>query len=79
MGEHARHLGAQPGQEALEKLESLAKKRPSRVVLIHGDTHFYRHDEPLPGLRRIEVWGSPIVSWLRIAPRDGELRVDAVR
>jgi len=63
----------------LEKLESLAKKRPSRVVLIHGDTHFYRHDEPLPGLRRIEVWGSPIVSWLRIAPRDGELRVDAVR
>ena len=32
---------------------------PGRLVLIHGDTHLYRDDEPLPGVRRIEVWGSP--------------------
>jgi len=35
-------------------------------VLIHGDTHLYRDDEPLSGVRRIEVWGSPVVSWTRV-------------
>jgi len=40
-----------------------------RLVLVHGDTHWYREDEPLPGLRRIEVWGSPFVSWLRLPAR----------
>ena len=36
-----------------------------RLVLVHGDTHVYREDEPLPGLRRIQPWGSPFVGWLR--------------
>ena len=62
-----------------ERLAALGERLPGRVVLIHGDTHVYRQDEPFPGVRRIEVWGSPIVSWLRIALRGGELRVDAVR
>jgi hypothetical protein len=62
-----------------ERLAALGERLPGRVVLIHGDTHFYRQDEPFPGVRRIEVWGSPIVSWLRIAVRGAELRVDAVR
>jgi hypothetical protein len=61
------------------RLEALAAKSPGKIVLIHGDTHVYRNDEPLPGLRRIEVWGSPIVSWLRLALGAGALRVDAVR
>jgi hypothetical protein len=50
-----------------EKLAALAARRPGSVILIHGDTHLYRDDEPLSGLRRIEVWGSPIVSWTRVA------------
>lgn len=62
-----------------ERLEKLAARTPRKVVLIHGDTHLYRDDEPLPGLRRIEVWGSPIVSWLRASISPGALRVDAVR
>jgi hypothetical protein len=37
-----------------------------KVILVHGDTHLYRDDEPLPGLRRIEVWGSPFVDWTRL-------------
>jgi hypothetical protein len=61
------------------RLEGLAAKNPGKVVLIHGDTHFHRDDEPLPGLRRIEVWGSPIVSWLRASISAGALRIDAVR
>ncbi len=50
-----------------EKLGQLAAARPGKVVLIHGDTHIYRDDAPLAGLRRIEVWGSPIVAWKRLA------------
>jgi len=48
-----------------------------RLVLVHGDTHIHRDDEPLPGLRRIEVWGSPFVAWLRASVAGGELRVEA--
>ena len=49
-----------------QELEQLGRRMPGRVLLIHGDTHLYRDDEPLPGVRRIEVWGSPVVSWLRL-------------
>jgi hypothetical protein len=49
-----------------EALSQLGARMPGRVVLIHGDTHLYRDDEPLPGVRRIEVWGSPVVSWIRV-------------
>ncbi len=51
----------------LEKLRALAAAAPGKVVLIHGDTHVYKDDAPLRGLRRIEVWGSPIVAWKRLA------------
>jgi hypothetical protein len=56
--------------ELRSRLEALAARSPGKIVLIHGDTHFYRDDEPLPGLRRIEVWGSPVVAWKRIALRE---------
>jgi hypothetical protein len=48
-----------------EQLAALGRRMPGRVTLIHGDTHVARDDEPLPGLRRIEVWGSPFVRWRR--------------
>ena len=51
-----------------EKLAQLATR--SKLVLIHGDTHLHRDDEPLPGVRRIEVWGSPIVAWHRYSVRE---------
>lgn len=51
----------------LDRLGNLAAARPGKVMLIHGDTHIYRDDEPLAGMRRIEVWGSPIVAWKRLA------------
>jgi len=65
--------------ELRTNLQRLAARSPGSVVLIHGDTHLYRDDEPLPGLRRIEVWGSPMVSWLRVTISPGRLRVDSVR
>ena len=48
-----------------------------RLVLVHGDTHVFRDDQPLAGLRRIEVWGSPFVGWLRASVAGGKLRVEA--
>jgi hypothetical protein len=48
-----------------------------RLVLVHGDGHIYKDDQPLPGLRRIEVWGSRFVSWLRGSIVAGELRVES--
>lgn len=46
------------------------------LVLVHGDTHVYRDDVPRPGLRRLEPWGSPFVSWMRVAP-NGALSVSS--
>jgi hypothetical protein len=48
------------------RLQELGARFPRRIVLIHGDTHLYRDDEPLPGVRRVEVWGSPFVDWTRL-------------
>jgi hypothetical protein len=48
------------------RLQELGARYPRRIVLIHGDTHLYRDDEPLPGVRRIEVWGSPFVDWTQV-------------
>jgi hypothetical protein len=60
----------------VERLQGLGARRPGRVVLAHGDTHIAKDDEPLPGLRRIEVWGSPFVSWTRATLYRGELRAE---
>ena len=38
---------------------------PGKVLLVHGDTHKYKDDEPLPGLRRVEVFGWPQIRWVR--------------
>jgi hypothetical protein len=62
-------VGSDDGYARLRAvLRTHAQWFAGRLVLAHGDTHVYREDAPLPGLRRIEVWGSPIVSWLRVSP-----------
>jgi hypothetical protein len=58
----------------LDKLKALGARHPGRVILVNGDTHTYRDDLPLPGIRRIEVPGSPFVDWVRAAVIGGELR-----
>ena len=59
-----------------ERLAQLARAHPGRIVLVHGDTHQYRDDEPMPGLRRIEVPGAPAVRWLRATLASGRLEVE---
>lgn len=65
--------------ELREQLVRLGERLPGRLLLVHGDSHTYHDDEPLPGVRRLEVWGSPIVSWIRGDVEDGELRFSLPR
>ena len=62
----------------LEK-ETIAFAKP--VVLVHGDSHYYRIDQPLLGKRsgkrlenftRVETFGNPDNHWIRVTvnPRD---------
>jgi hypothetical protein len=44
-----------------------------QVVLVHGDTHFFKIDKPLinatnmlPNLTRVQTFGSPNVHWIRV-------------
>ena len=54
--------------------ETLAFGRP--VVLVHGDSHYYRIDQPLMGTKsrrrienftRVETFGNPDVHWLKVS------------
>ena len=55
------------------RLERLGRERPGQVLLVHGASHTYHDDEPIPGMRRLETWGSPIVSYIRGDIERGEL------
>ena len=67
--------GSNGFESLLERLDALVAANPGRVILVNGDSHTYRDDEPRPGLRRIEPWGSPLVSWLRATITAGDLSV----
>jgi hypothetical protein len=62
-----------------EKLKALGRAMPDRVVLAHGDSHIWMEDEPWPGVRRLEVWGSPFVSFVRGDSAAGAVRFSAPR
>jgi hypothetical protein len=47
------------------RLREIAARFGKPLLLVHGDTHYFRDDAPVPGLRRVEVWGSPYVRWVR--------------
>jgi hypothetical protein len=70
--------GFRPLVDALAR-ETLAYRKP--VVLVHGDSHYFRIDKPLLGPRskrrienftRVETFGNPDVHWLRVTvdPKD---------
>lgn len=58
-------------------LETETRNFPGQVVYVHGDTHYFRIDKPLPrftdetqlprllNFTRVETFGSPNVHWLR--------------
>ncbi len=61
--------------EFIELLVNETANYRGEVLLVHGDTHFYRVDQPLRhpttretlrNLTRVEVFGSPRVAWVRV-------------
>ena len=59
----------------LAALAEQAGRFPGPVVVVHGDTHFFRHDRPLvdpasarpvPNVVRVETYGSPLVGWVLV-------------
>jgi hypothetical protein len=68
----------------MEALLSETREFPGEVLLIHGDTHRYRFDQPLidpetqrrvPNFTRVEVFGSPTMNWVRVSVTDVRGRV----
>lgn len=55
--------------ELLDRLERHARTFPGRILFVHGDSHEYRVDQPLPGrdnFTRLETYGSPDIGWVRV-------------
>jgi hypothetical protein len=57
----------------LDALVDETKAFPGQVVLVHGDTHFFKLDKPLidqrhliPNLTRLQTFGSPNVDWVKV-------------
>lgn len=72
----------------LEAITSATLAFNGEVLLIHGDTHRFRVDQPLrhpdtkkplANFTRLEVFGSPTVNWVRVrvGRDDGKLRFEA--
>ena len=62
----------------LETLAAEAQSYPGEVLVIHGDTHWFRMDRPLvdpetrrtiENVTRLEVYGSPFVDWVHVSVR----------
>jgi hypothetical protein len=61
--------------EILKTLAAQAKRYDGEVLVVHGDTHWFRFDKPLvdaasgrrvDNVTRLEVYGSPFVNWVYV-------------
>ena len=57
----------------LDALMAETKAFDGQVVLVHGDTHYFKIDKPLPNathmianFTRVQTFGSPNIDWLRV-------------
>jgi hypothetical protein len=65
----------------LATLADEAQRYTGQVLVVHGDTHWHRYDQPLVDPRsgkkvgnvtRLEVYGSPFVNWVHVTVTTGE-------
>jgi hypothetical protein len=70
--------------ELLELIERETVQFRKPVVLVHGDSHYFRIDQPLLGRRsrrrienftRVETFGDPDVHWIRASVDPGDPNV----
>ncbi len=57
----------------LSKIVAETEKYDGQVLVVHGDTHFFKVDKPLysptkllPNLTRLQTFGSPAIHWVRV-------------
>lgn len=57
----------------IEKLTAETERFDGQVLLIHGDTHFFKFDKPLYSptkvllnFSRLETFGSPLIHWVKV-------------
>lgn len=57
----------------LNKLVAETENYAGQVLIVHGDTHFFKVDKPLysptkllPNLTRLQTFGSPSIHWVRV-------------
>jgi hypothetical protein len=57
----------------MEKLIAETEAFKGQVLLVHGDTHFFKMDKPLynphkllTNLTRVQTFGSPLIHWVRV-------------
>ena len=73
--ESPKHREGQPNGylEFIDQLRAETLAFPGQVILVHGDTHFFRIDQPLKDARgetirnftRVETYGSPTMGWVK--------------
>ncbi len=70
--------------EILAALSAHAQRFDGEMLVVHGDTHWFRFDQPLaarnvPNVRRLEVFGSPFVAWtlVTVTIENGRARFEA--
>ena len=58
----------------LANLVSETERYSGQVLLVHGDTHYFKVDKPLynpakalPNLTRVQTFGSPSIHWVRVS------------
>lgn len=79
--------GARPAYaQMLEAIATESSKYRGAVLVINGDTHRHRFDQPLTdasgktvsNVRRLEVYGSPVMNWVRVTvtAENGTVRYD---
>jgi hypothetical protein len=57
----------------IDKFALQTEQFNGQVLLVHGDTHFYKTDKPLysptkllPNFTRLQTFGSPLIHWVRV-------------
>jgi hypothetical protein len=70
----------------IEAVISETEQYPGQVLLVHGDTHFFKIDKPLysptkvlPNLTRLQTFGSPVNHWVHVTVDTRRAQVFTVR
>ena len=75
-------LGFSGYRNFMDKVVAETEKFDGQVLLVHGDTHFFKVDMPLysptkllPNLTRLQTFGSPSIHWVQVTVDPASPRV----